>query len=171
MPKAPSQKNNLNITLNVAHEKWKPRLKPYGKTVRGVLEAALAETELKNSNRELELAVVLADDAFVQELNKNYRAKDKPTNVLSFPSSELEELENLPDSEQVNLGDIILALETVEREAKEQGKTFRGHTIHLLVHGFLHLLGYNHIKQEEAEIMEAKEIKILHALGIENPYE
>ena len=110
--------------------------------------------------QKLEVAVVLADDAFVQQLNKDYRGKNAPTNVLSFPN----------DEQTGELGDIILALETIEREATAQGKKFRDHAAHLLVHGFLHLLGYDHIKDAEAEVMEKKEIKILQKLAIANPY-
>ena len=148
----------LDLSLIIESPKWKSSLKPYKKTVQAVLEAALAETPLKNKSETFEVAVVLADDAFVQNLNREYRGKNQPTNVLSFPNS------------SPNLGDIILALETVQREAKEQEKTFRDHTIHLLVHGFLHLLGYDHLQEKDAEKMERKEIKILKNLCITNPY-
>ncbi|NBX02785.1 MAG: rRNA maturation RNase YbeY [Alphaproteobacteria bacterium] len=113
--------------------------------------AASAEGEMR------EITVVLADDAFVKNLNRDFRGKDKPTNVLSFPGDG-------------HLGDIVLAFETIEREAKEQQKTFKAHVQHLLVHGTLHLLGHDHIKDAEAEKMEALEIKILKELGVANPY-
>lgn len=149
----------LEITFHINNDLWKSRLRPYTKTVRLALEAALAECKPKAT--QFEVAIVLADDAFVQKLNKDYRGKDKPTNVLSFPSD---------ISASSELGDIILALEAIEREAKEQKKSFRNHTTHLLVHGFLHLLGYDHIEEKQAIIMEGKEIKILKKLGIDNPY-
>ena len=107
-----------------------------------------------------ELSVVLADDAFIQDLNKTYRSKDKPTNVLSFPQDE-----------DFSLGDIILAYETIKREADEQHKSFEAHLTHLCIHGTLHLLGFDHISDKEAEEMEALEIRILAGLNIENPYE
>ena len=132
-------KENLDLSLIIQSPKWKSRLKPYKKTVQMALDAAFAETLLKNKSETFELAVVLADDEFVQNLNSQYRGKNQPTNVLSFPNS------------SPNLGDIILALETVECEAKEQGKTFRDHAIHLLIHGFLHLLGYDHLQEKDAE--------------------
>jgi len=104
------------------------------------------------------MAVVLADDAFIRELNRDYRGQDKPTNVLSFPG------------EDAYLGDLILAYETVEREAREQGKSAKHHAIHLLVHGTLHLLGYDHMVAKDAARMEALEIKILKKQEIDNPY-
>ncbi len=105
------------------------------------------------------IALVLTDDAEVCELNRDFRGKDAPTNVLSFPSDEEEEC-----------GDIIFAAETVQREAEEQGKAFAHHFTHLLVHGVLHLLGYDHLEDAEAEEMEALEICILAQHSIANPY-
>ena len=107
-----------------------------------------------------EVSVVLANDQKVQSLNHEFRHKDKPTNVLSFPSDEAEEL-----------GDIILAHETIVHEAEEKGISLLHHTLHLIVHGFLHLLGYVHEEENEALHMEAVEIKILKTLNISNPYE
>lgn len=156
----------LYISFHVYNNLWKTRLRPYCKTTRHILENALAETKLKNYSG-LEIAVVLADDNFVRDLNRKYRGKDKPTNVLSFPDPDFS---LQPRNLNRNLGDIILALETVENEAREQEKTFRDHAAHLLTHGFLHLLGYDHIEEKQAAIMERKEIKILEKLGIGNPY-
>lgn len=106
------------------------------------------------------IALVLSDDEQVQELNRDYRGKDKPTNVLSFPSDEPDEW-----------GDIILSYQTIAREAAAQGKSFQDHTTHLLLHGVLHLLGYDHENPEEAEEMESLETALLSQLAIANPYE
>ncbi len=109
-----------------------------------------------------EICIMLANDALIQTLNREYREKDSPTNVLSFT------YENHGKDEP--LGDIVLARETILREAEEQMKTLREHFIHLLVHGTLHLLGYDHEEEEEAENMENTEIWILQRLGVKNPY-
>jgi len=107
-----------------------------------------------------ELSIVLSDNAQVKVLNREYRGKNKPTNVLSFPIS--------PPAPM--LGDIVLAYETVEREATEKGAAFEAHMMHLLIHGFLHLQGYDHENESDAEVMEALEIKALKTLKISNPY-
>ena len=106
-----------------------------------------------------ELSLVLADDAFVQGLNKAWRGQDKPTNVLSFPS----------DAPTL-LGDIVVAYETSAREAAEEGKSLAGHLSHLVVHGFLHLVGFDHENEDEADAMERLEAEILSSLGIASPY-
>ncbi|CAC9513527.1 Metal-dependent hydrolase YbeY, involved in rRNA and/or ribosome maturation and assembly [uncultured Gammaproteobacteria bacterium] len=111
-----------------------------------------------------ELLIRLVDTAEIQLLNRTYREKDKPTNVLSFPSELPKEIE------VAILGDVVICIAVVQIEAKEQSKTFENHLMHTAVHGVLHLLGYDHIKDNEADEMEGLEIKILAGLGIENPY-
>ena len=111
-----------------------------------------------------ELSVVLTDDAEQQELNRQWRGIDRPTNVLSFPQIEpFAPLSGL-------LGDVILARETLEREAADLGLSFNDHFTHLVVHGFLHILGYDHLDDEEALEMEGLETEILASLGIADPY-
>ena len=114
-----------------------------------------------------EVSLVFTDDASIQDINAEWRGKDKPTNVLSFPAFPVEP-GKMPGP---MLGDIIIARETVEREAQELEKSFDDHLTHLMVHGFLHLLGYDHMNNDEAEIMERLETRILAVLGLSDPYE
>ena len=124
--------------------------------------------ELEIPVKQAEVSILLTDDATVHELNKNYRNVDRPTNVLSFAALDDE---NEPVVDPMLLGDIVVAFETTKREAGEQGCSFADHLFHLVVHGMLHLIGYDHIEDWEAEEMEAMEIKILADNGIGNPYE
>ena len=125
--------------------------------------AALAHSKARITGA-AELSILLTDDAEQQELNRTWRGKDSPTNVLSFPQIE-------PFGPVVGLlGDITLAYETLEREANELGKSFADHFTHLVVHGFLHILGHDHLVEEEALRMEGLETQILASLGIEDPY-
>lgn len=117
----------------------------------------------------VEMSVSLQDDAAVQALNRHYRRKDSPTNVLSFAALE-GDLPPLPEGEPLPLGDIVLALETCEREAAETGIPLAHHVHHLVVHGVLHLLGYDHEDDADAEEMEAVEVAVLAAAGIPDPY-
>jgi probable rRNA maturation factor len=112
-----------------------------------------------------ELALLLSDDAHVKSVNQEWRNIDKPTNVLSFPSVEANKLARAPF-----IGDIIIAYETVKREAEHDGKDFADHFTHLVVHGFLHLVGFDHQTDAEAKIMEALETRILAELEIPDPY-
>lgn len=112
--------------------------------------------------------LALSDDAAVRALNKSYRGKDKATNVLSFPAPETAAREDSGGAR--SLGDVVLAVETVAREAEEQAIAPAGHFQHLVVHGLLHLLGFDHETETEALEMERLEVEILAALGIEDPY-
>jgi probable rRNA maturation factor len=112
------------------------------------------------------VSVVLADDALVRRLNRQWRRIDAATNVLSFPSLDQE----LPPKAPFLLGDVVLAYETVSREAQEQGKDLADHLRHLVVHGILHLLGYDHEDPGQAEQMEALETQVLARLGVGDPY-
>jgi probable rRNA maturation factor len=126
-------------------------------------EAALAVTY--EAEGEFEASVVLTDDAQIRELNRTWRAKDKPTNVLSFPAPKQPGLGG-----PRHLGDIALAYETLVRESEEESKELAHHFAHLIVHGVLHLLGYDHEVEAEADIMEGLEVKALATLGIADPY-
>lgn len=115
---------------------------------------------------ESELSLVFADDAQVRALNRDWRGKDEPTNVLSFPAMPLPPGGELPPL----LGDIVLAAETVRREAEAEGRPFESHLAHLVVHGLLHLLGHDHEEDGQAEIMEDVERRVLARLAIPDPY-
>lgn len=142
---------------------WSARPEIEGIAQRAV-EAALAEAR-RPYNEDAELAVILADDARLKDLNRNWRGKDQPTNVLSFPAAEGEEIATAP-----LLGDLVLAFETVAGEAEREGKSFDAHFAHLVVHGTLHLFGFDHMSGEEAEEMENLERAALARLGIDDPY-
>ncbi len=115
-----------------------------------------------------EVSFLLADDRKMRELNRAYRGKDKPTNVLSFAA--LDEARPKPGTPWL-LGDVVLASGVIAREAKEQAKSLEQHLSHMAVHGMLHLLGYDHEDHDDAEEMEALEIAALAGMGIANPYE
>jgi probable rRNA maturation factor len=127
--------------------------------------ADAAVTVADEADDAFEVSVMLTDDAHIQELNRTWRSKDKPTNVLSFPAPE-----QPGATGPRHLGDIALAYETLVREAEEESKDLAHHFAHLIVHGVLHLLGYDHEVEAEAEIMEALEVKALATLGIADPY-
>jgi len=113
---------------------------------------------------EAEVTIRVVDEAESQQLNFDYREKDKPTNVLSFP------FQQPPGMELPLLGDLVICTQVVSKEAAEQGKPLAAHWAHMVVHGCLHLLGFDHINDADAEEMEAEEILILQSLGLPNPY-
>ena len=144
------------------------------KLARKAAEAAIAESdysELADTDRPVEISVTLTGDEQVRALNAHWRGKDKPTNVLSFPMADERDLTeaNVADAELL-LGDIILARGVCEAEAAQKGVKVEDHAAHLLVHGTLHLLGYDHHGDAEAADMEAREVRALQRLGIANPY-
>src|SRR5690606_17226343 len=132
---------------------------------RPTVEAALAELGMKPANA-AELSLLFTDGAHIAVLNRDWRGKHKATNVLSFPAFEIAPGDPLP----AMLGDIVLAFETISSEAALEEKPFEHHLRHLIVHGMLHLLGYDHETDEEAEEMEALERRILAGLAIPDPY-
>ena len=134
--------------------------------VQRAIDAASAALDAETGAAEV--AVMLTDDAGIRALNKEFRGIDKPTNVLSFPAPESGD-NDAPDVPRA-LGDIAIAYETLRREAEEETKPFLDHLSHLAVHGFLHLLGYDHETDDEADAMEACEVAILAQLGIPDPY-
>jgi len=164
---------NLACTIDVelACAGWTGLCPLAGTLARGAAELALARgtTALGLAWRgAVELGITLGDAANQQQLNRDYRGLDAPTNVLAFPV--WEPGTRLPPGAPVLLGDIALALETVAQEATEQEKPIGDHLVHLTVHGVLHLLGYDHLTQVEATAMESLERSILAELGVPDPY-
>ncbi|MFE0013529.1 rRNA maturation RNase YbeY [Mesorhizobium sp. NPDC059054] len=154
----------FDIDLAVEAGVWPSEAELLGLVERSV-GAAFAELRLAR-NDPSELSVVFTDDAAIQALNAEWRGKDKPTNVLSFPAFPPAKGGPLPPM----LGDIVLAAETVAREAAEEKKPIENHVSHLVIHGLLHLLGYDHETDDEAEEMEAVERAALARLAIPDPY-
>lgn len=166
----PDSDASMEITVIVDKPCWSHSPSYWENLIQPAIQKAFHEAKWFYPS---EVNVLLTDKTAIQELNKNHRGFDKPTNVLSFPSLEPGEIAHLSEShlsEPIILGDIALSFETIQAEAQEQDKPFEHHLIHLVVHGGLHLLGFDHEDDEEAAMMESLEIKILSSLGILNPY-
>lgn len=125
----------------------------------------------KYAAKTIELSIVLTGDNTIRDYNRNYRDNDKPTNVLSFPIYEKEFIKELKCNDYLLIGDVVLSIDTILKESKEQNKPFLNHLTHLIVHSILHLFGFDHINIQEAKDMETMEIKVLNDFGIDNPYE
>jgi probable rRNA maturation factor len=179
MTAAPAER--LDISFSLESGDWETAATDVERltevAARAAFEAA-EKPEILGGDTPVEMSLVLADDALVQTLNRDYRDKDKPTNVLSFAL--LDDLDDTDESTDdvlardegmpILIGDVILAFETVQREALEQGKSFGDHLTHLVIHGVLHLLGYDHQSDPDADRMERLETSILARLGIADPY-
>jgi probable rRNA maturation factor len=150
------------IGLSVETDRWSAIADAEALAQRAV-DAVFAAASLPESD--FEISILLADDAAVRDLNRTWRGQDKPTNVLSFPANPQP---GAPGPR--SLGDIALAFETVAAEAQAEGKALADHAAHLIVHGVLHLLGYDHETEAEADEMEALEVNALALLGIADPY-
>jgi probable rRNA maturation factor len=144
------------IEIVVEDPKWKKLTRGLTKRIESVVARTLAHEKAKGG-----LTLLLSGDAHLKELNALFRGKNKPTNVLSFPAEK---------NAAHYLGDVAIALGVVTREAKAAGKSATDHTLHLAVHGTLHLLGHDHIKPREAARMERLETEILAEFGVANPY-
>ena len=167
----------LKVHLDVASARWKkafPRMK-----IKIEQAAACAFLNAKKpaafKRRAFAIGIILTDDSNVKTLNKNYRGKNQPTNVLSFPQIGMKNLRGaslniFPPRSEIPLGDIVLAFQTILAESRKQGKFLENHVVHLIVHGTLHLLGYDHQRLKDANSMEKLECDILESLGYPDPY-
>lgn len=156
----------VNVELQVA---CASETIPQEDEIRGWIEDAIRFTG-NDGAREFDVVVRIVDERESRALNYRFRQKDKPTNVLAFPAADGAEIEGLAGPGEKALGDLAVCAPVLEREAREQGKTPAGHWGHLLVHGTLHLLGYDHQSDEQAAQMEKLETEILAARGIDDPY-
>ncbi len=151
----------MNLAVEIADGRWL-EIADIEAVVEGLASACLATGDMR------EISVLLANDKEQQMLNKQWRGVDKATNVLSFPAAVPP---GLPAGQAPPLGDVVLAFETVAREAEASGRTLVEHASHLIVHGILHLLGYDHDNDADAEKMETRERDILKRFGIADPYQ
>ena len=169
---------DVSLNLSIDDDRWAkalPNVSALAEKVKTVTFAYVYKNEktiLQTLNQHTFVNVCLSNDDSVQILNRDFRGLDKPTNVLSFANIDFADFaaEN-SCFEETDLGNIILAYETMAAEAKMQQISLEAHFCHLLIHGFLHILGYDHMTDDEAEIMEDLEIRILAQLNIANPYE
>lgn len=141
---------------------YEPIVQP---VIRETLNAVNARQDDFQKFERIELVIILSDNEYVRQLNQQYRGKDKPTNVLSFPNPHLRSLET-----SAHVGDLVFALSTLIDEATAEGKQREHHFAHLVVHGLLHLLGYDHMTEAEANVMEKLEFAVLQKFDIPNPY-
>jgi probable rRNA maturation factor len=163
MPKESDSSSGIAIDVRVEAGDWPSKAK-LTRIAAQSLAAAVARAKPKLAPGS-ELSLLFTDDAHIRVLNRRYRRKAKPTNVLSFPAPAAKARTFGPQ-----LGDLVFAAETIAREAKGDGISFDDHLTHLIVHGFLHLLGHDHEEDREATVMEKLETAILARLGIADPY-
>jgi probable rRNA maturation factor len=156
------------IALTLSNTDWQRALPEAERICRAAAELALGEADIDG---EIELSIVLTDDAEIRALNRDWRGQDKPTNVLSFPQMSFGDGEAPAPDAPALLGDVVIALETCQREvAAGDAASLADHLSHLVVHGVLHLLGHDHENDAEAEEMERRETALLKQLGVPDPY-
>ena len=160
-------KFDIHIITDTPDQRWGECLNH--EKIKGYIHECLAQSHVStNSKNPIEVSITYTNDAALKELNADFRGKDKPTNVLSFP--QFESPNEWPTSGTVMIGDLVFSFDTIIKEAREQKKTFDAHFIHLLVHGTLHLLGYDHEEDDDADVMQALEVDILAKFGLPDPY-
>jgi probable rRNA maturation factor len=163
-----SRTEAVKLEVIVRSALWQKR-----RTAKSVIKKAISAAAQAASTAPAELAIVLSNDSGIQALNRDWRGKDQPTNVLSFPAAPIQSARKGSSKSRVPppyIGDIVIAYQTTAREAVADGKPFDHHLAHLAVHGYLHLLGYDHENDRDAEIMERLERRILKRLAVPDPY-
>lgn len=174
-PTPQTDQSTIGIDISIPCAAWSDALENVENLCRQAVQktviAKLSQPAVLKSS--VEISLVLSDDDFIQNLNRQYRKIDRPTNVLAFPGDDVAQVlnEDADDSAPLLLGDVVIAYETSVAEALEQNKKLSDHLCHLVVHGTLHLLGYDHEDETEAIKMEALEIQLLAEMGVANPYE
>lgn len=161
------------VVLTVAAQEWRDAIDNLEERSAGILRATLQRSTATPWARQGEVSLLLSDDGELRDLNRHYRQRDQPTNVLSFPNVDFNEgkaLSSAPPG-QALLGDIVMSFQRLSAEAGERKKPLLDHYAHLLVHGTLHLLGYDHLEDEQALVMEKMEENILLDLGMAHPYQ
>ena len=163
----------LNIDLCIHDSIWNKHLKLLEPKIIEVTNYVIKKLKINTISSGIELCIILANDKEIRKINCKHRGKDKSTNVLSFPTNEID-LNNLSvlvsKKQLLPLGDIILSYDTITKEHTERNISFHNHFLHLLVHGLLHLLGFDHEITRDAKNMENLEIAILRQFGINSPY-
>lgn len=169
----------LILEVTVDFDGWHSELCDYKEIINNVVHQVVInvpEGKQLSKFQHLELGIILCDDTFIKHLNKTYRNRDNVTNVLSFEGFSPDQSKAMLQTDAPaqpfpqSLGEVYIAYETLKREAEKANITFCNHFTHLILHGILHLLGYDHIEDNEAEIMEAIETKLLNNLAIDDPY-
>lgn len=167
----------IEVNTDITDERWQSSIANITEVIEKVKNATfayVAEHEnlpILQTDKPLVISLCLSDDNMVHELNRDFRGMDKPTNVLTFANIDSDSFTLADDYfDEIDLGSIILAYETMTREADIENISLEAHFCHLLTHGFLHIIGYDHIKEDEAEQMEGLEVAILQTMQIANPY-
>lgn len=167
---------SILIDTTIDDDRWSPLITQLIDDFSAIAHAALSQTKWGKlfHNKIIFVGVLFSDDSHLQALNAEYRQKDVPTNVLSFPAFDVKTLLSgeipFTDHEPIPLGDIVLSFDMLHKEVLDKGIPFHHHALHLFIHGFLHLLGYDHMTDDEADVMEALETQLLAHLHIPNPY-
>jgi probable rRNA maturation factor len=165
------QTSIFNIDLSVNDNIWDTKLKSLENKIPTIVDLIMNKLDLITHSN-IELSIILTNDNEIQKLNLEYLGKNKPTNVLSFPAHNFDanKISSSLNENILSLGDIVISYDTLEKERIKQNISFVDHFVHLLIHSFLHLLGFDHMTEKEAEEMEKLEIAILAEFGIQSPY-